>query len=114
MATDIERLDKPTQRGARGLLIGVLVVALLAAAGVGIWYASGSDARTARNACVSAVGEQLAAPGSAKFSIDLATKTEGVWTIHGSVDAQNSFGALIRSDFRCTVKDGQVTDSYVV
>jgi hypothetical protein len=27
-----------------------------------------------------------------------------VWLVVGSVDSENSFGAMIRNDYRCTVK----------
>ncbi|MDU0354495.1 hypothetical protein RS130_11605 [Paraglaciecola aquimarina] len=67
--------------------------------------------------CVDTVRSRLKAPATAIFSsmsesyINQKIKTypnDGVlrasWTVSGVVDSQNSFGALIRSDFSCTFK----------
>jgi hypothetical protein len=46
--------------------------------------------------------KKLKAPSTAEFSGTTATGG-GPWTVTGQVDSQNSFGAMIRSPFGCTV-----------
>lgn len=76
----------------------------------------------AKNMCQKFVSEKLKAPASAEFGnyqndyIPLAKVKEvgadtikeiknpdGIWRITGSVDAQNGFGAMIRSNYTCIV-----------
>jgi hypothetical protein len=45
----------------------------------------------------------LKAPASAKFSGDTVVSDGTTYKVAGSVDSQNSFGALIRSSFTCTM-----------
>lgn len=51
--------------------------------------------------CEAQIESQLKAPSTAKFNSD-ATGS-GTWTVTGTVDAENSFGAMIRSEYQCTV-----------
>ncbi len=51
------------------------------------------------------VEERLKAPSTAKFSNIEVTKTGSTWVVTGYVDAQNSFGAMIRNRFRVEIKD---------
>ncbi|NYE19451.1 hypothetical protein [Microbacterium immunditiarum] len=51
--------------------------------------------------CEARVKEQLRAPSTATFDLD-ATGS-GTWTVTGTVDAENGFGAMIRNDVQCTV-----------
>ena len=67
----------------------------------------------AYDACTAAVKDQLKAPGSADFqgNTDVDYRTTGGDNIMviGWVDAQNSFGAKLRSNFTCSMdvsKDG--------
>ena len=55
----------------------------------------------AEQTCQDLVRDNLKAPSTASFS-DMDTSATGV-TIAGHVDAQNSFGAMIRNSFVCTV-----------
>lgn len=76
----------------------------------------------AKNMCQKFVSEKLKSPASAEFGnyqndyIPLAKVKEvgadtikeiknpdGIWRITGSVDAQNGFGAMIRSNYTCIV-----------
>jgi hypothetical protein len=57
---------------------------------------------TAVYACEKAVAENLKAPATAKFSSQ-AGGGNPIWTVTGYVDAENSFGALIRSAYACEV-----------
>lgn len=52
--------------------------------------------------CHQQVTDQLKAPATAQFQpSESATNVGARWTVSGSVDAQNGFGALIRSDYVC-------------
>lgn len=80
---------------------GLLIIVIVAAVG------SGSDVRVqpefeARSECRMAVVNSLKAPSTAKFvSIQAKQTAPGRWTVGGQVDAQNSFGAMIRSYYIC-------------
>jgi hypothetical protein len=60
------------------------------------------------NICQSFTTNSLKAPATAKFpefNIRMLTEVDdGSYTVKSYVDAQNGFGALIRSDFVCHVK----------
>lgn len=58
----------------------------------------------AQRACEDQVREQLKSPSSASFSNITATGSGASWDVYGSVDAENAFGATIRSDFSCDVR----------
>lgn len=66
-----------------------------------------SNDNTARMACVMAEGfvkDRLVAPSTAKFpnpgGADCKASRRGnTWTVASFVDAQNSFGAMMRSDY---------------
>ncbi|WP_437582746.1 hypothetical protein ACSAGD_10790 [Paramicrobacterium sp. CJ85] len=51
--------------------------------------------------CEDAVRDQLKAPDTAEF--DTSATGSGTYTVTGTVDSENSFGAMLRSDFQCTV-----------
>ena len=89
------------------VLLGALGLLVLVIAG-----STGSSDRTtpsrvppefeARAECRMAVVNSLKAPSSAEFVTIQAKQTSpGRWTVGGQVDAQNSFGAMIRSHFIC-------------
>jgi hypothetical protein len=52
--------------------------------------------------CEARIEEQLKAPTTAEF--DSTATGDGTWTVTGTVDAENSFGANVRSEYQCTVK----------
>jgi hypothetical protein len=58
-------------------------------------------------ACRDAVRDELKAPATADFSEETAeeTSTAFTWAAAGAVDAENSFGAKIRSRWVCTARD---------
>lgn len=67
---------------------------------------------TAIGACHKSVQKQLKSPSSAQFSSETATETDGLWSISGMVDADNSFGAALRTTWTCEATDqggGQFT-----
>lgn len=52
--------------------------------------------------CEKQIKGQLKAPATARFSEETTTgPSAGQWTVDGVVDAENSFGALIRSRWSC-------------
>lgn len=57
----------------------------------------------AERVCKGFVKERLKSPGSAEFETT-ATGKAGSYTVVGTVDSENGFGALIRNDFTCSVK----------
>src|SRR5579871_6739632 len=77
----------------------LLSVLLIASRSGGPHETTDLEARVAGRVAVERV---LKAPSTADFHSLRATKQGDVWTVAGSVDAQNSFGATIRSDFVCS------------
>lgn len=68
--------------------------------------ATGSEA-AAWTACERFVSEQLKAPSTAKFSgfdTEISDRGDGRYIVQGYVDAENSFGAMIRNDYVCDVR----------
>ena len=62
---------------------------------------SGDQSAYVEVACRDWVKDRLKSPTSAKFSGENTTQTGNTYVVRGSVDAQNSFGAMIRSDYTC-------------
>jgi hypothetical protein len=69
----------------------------------------------AYDACTDAVSQQLKAPGSADFQgkldVDYDNSGNGDITVVGWVDAENSFGAKLRTHWTCSTnvdKNGNV------
>jgi hypothetical protein len=61
------------------------------------------------NGCKKLVKSNLKAPATARFSGQKVKETgEYRYVITGYVDSENGFGALMRLDYRCTVKNGTV------
>lgn len=99
---------KPKQN--RGLLFGCLGCIMIPIAVVGIMIVGAlngggnydSDNKYEAIAqCEARVKDLLKAPSTAQFSSD-ATGS-GTWKVTGTVDAENSFGATLRSTYGCTV-----------
>lgn len=71
----------------------------------------GHGRTAAEYTCQAEVTARLKAPGTADFGAIRAygTRANG-YTVNGTVDAQNSFGAKLRNDFTCDIDtDGRVT-----
>jgi hypothetical protein len=109
------------------LVLGVGLVVMLAAATVACSTSLQSEKAeydTAKDRCRSAVAQRLKAPSTAQFpevgsgnKIQLTdndvsfmrsqfpkfdpSSVSAVWVVSGAVDAQNSYGAAIRSNFEC-------------
>lgn len=63
------------------------------------------DELGAQVVCRDFIEDRLKSPASADFSDEDATHVRGrVWTVTGAVDSENSFGAMIRNTYSCTVR----------
>ena len=58
----------------------------------------------AQTVCQTFVERGLKAPSTARFSGESVTSNGTTWTVRGSVDAENSFGARLRMNYVCTVR----------
>lgn len=55
--------------------------------------------------CEEFVKDRLKAPATAEFSNQRAESIgDQRWDVTGTVDSENSFGALIRSNYRCDIR----------
>ncbi|MFC2099734.1 hypothetical protein ACFLSF_02770 [Candidatus Bipolaricaulota bacterium] len=87
----------------RGRVIILLVVVALVIAGCSA--SSGSSGLGARVAAKLFVKDRLKAPSTARFGTLTATESSGgSYRVSGYVDSQNSFGAMVRTYFSCTVE----------
>jgi hypothetical protein len=98
--------------------VAAVVIAVLAIGGVasgasfggGGGEDSGATSAGAQEACQDRVETLLKSPATAKFS-DVVAVPQGAdtWKVTGSVDSENSFGALLRSSFTCMAEsdDGE-------
>jgi hypothetical protein len=100
-----------------GKTLAIIVATIAAIAGLVfvIWY--NSDAQQATRACEAYLRDEvLRAPSTAKFSSEEFFDTDRP-EVTGDVDAQNGFGAMLRSSFSCSMEkragDWVVTDGYV-
>lgn len=105
---------QPAQPGNNGKTGGgcagcLSIVAVLFVVGLLISMCGGGssddsgDAWGAKDACHGWVEDQLKAPSTADFHDD-DVSGDGPWTITGSVDAENSFGAKIRTSWTCDIR----------
>ena len=90
------------QMGCIGVIIVVLLVATVGAIIGNLKDAGDGSESTATVLCEQEVRSHLKAPSTAKFAHSTASGA-GPWKIRGSVDSENSFGAMLRADFTCTV-----------
>lgn len=93
--------------------IGLVLVTALALAGCG----GGVSSSDAFVECKAAIEQQLRSPSSADFnrsSTSIEETDSGGYEIAGVVDADNAFGASVRSNFSCVVDaEGYVTSANV-
>ncbi|MFE2998648.1 hypothetical protein ACFXG4_27055 [Nocardia sp. NPDC059246] len=72
---------------------------------------------TAENACEDLVRDQLKSPVTAQFKVDhddlTGPDSDIRGTVSGTVDSQNGFGAMVRSDWGCTVMPGSTADHVI-
>lgn len=85
-------------------LIVVAAVAFIATRNVNHEATPAEKKADAQRACQEKfIPARLKAPSTAKYSAVTVTESAGNYTVMGSVDAENSFGAPIRSSFVCTM-----------
>ena len=120
-----EELKKITRKGH--IIVALVILAIGAASLYSWWYSkppgerrpeSASESRLRRHGVPTAdqaryaarefVKQRLKAPSSASFLKDTAAVIEGGpttyrYSVSGSVDAKNSFGAKIRTPYSCVV-----------
>lgn len=109
-STATDGAAKPNRTSAKTWILGFAIVAALLLGG---WVISrvesrpdpGAAERDATRVCEDFVKERLKAPATADFSDLDVTSDAGEYTVTGDVDAQNSFGAKLRSHFTCVVRD---------
>jgi hypothetical protein len=81
----------------------LLVIGGLSSMCGGAGSSSAGDEYGAADACRTWVKDQLKAPSTANFEDESVSGT-GPWTIIGTVDAENSFGANLRQRWTCSVR----------
>jgi hypothetical protein len=90
--------------GCLGIVVIVFVIGTLASMCDGGSTSDAGDEYGAKDACQSWVKDQLKAPSTADFSNVSVTGGSGSWTVTGDVDAENSFGAKLRTGWTCDVR----------
>lgn len=84
-----------------------LLPAVLIVVGVTLWAARGGGDGNPQGhvvtACQDAVKGKLKAPSSASFHTGATESKPRIWRVVGDVDATNSFGGSVRTEFSCTV-----------
>lgn len=87
-------------------VIAPVAVAVFMVGGV-VWLwpvGSSPTVDSAVTACRRHVVDQLKAPSTAKFGQVRWERSGDTVRVSGAVDAENSFGALVRSDYTCTAR----------
>ena len=96
--------------GVVALVIGLPVACTLALGdGTGEWEPTTTEARAI---CEGWVEDQLKSPATAKFQDGGASGGPSGYTIDGTVDSENSFGALVRSDWTCDIRWDESGDQW--
>jgi hypothetical protein len=68
-----------------------------------------SKFESAVTVCENLVKDDLKAPATAVFSnVEIEQLDQASFNISGAVDAQNGFGALLRSEFKCQSINGDI------
>lgn len=96
---------RPKRRGRTWIIIALVAVVVVAAAFVVALLTGGptGDEARAQEACEEFVSEALTNPDSAEYSHNDTKYAGGNWTVRGTVDAANSFGSVLTSQYRCVV-----------
>jgi hypothetical protein len=101
--------EEPTNQPSKGSpLLGCVGLVVVAAVGLYACTASlggsgedgGPDQYGAEAACQEFVERRLKSPSTAEFDTT-ATGGPTTFTVTGTVDSQNSFGAMVRNEFTC-------------
>lgn len=96
----------PTRITYKGMLWFLVILAVIV--GGSLWFSRGDGDNAAANqaasACRDFVKDRLKTPSTAKFSNEEWSKSGDRFTITAAVDAENSFGATVRSNYTCEVR----------
>lgn len=99
---------KPSKGATIAAFVALALVAACCVGGIVIATSGDKDGKPADQSidaavmCEDFVKKQLKAPASAKFSDEKTTKvSDAEYVTTGAIDSQNSFGAMLRSHFRC-------------
>jgi hypothetical protein len=93
-------------------MVGILVVlgALQSGGEEGLRRGDDDNSAYVKVACREWVKERLKAPSTADFVNEMVSKVGKHYTVNGAVDAENSFGAQIRTPFVCiATHDGEAS-----
>jgi hypothetical protein len=90
-----------------GFVLLAIVLSLTATGGDDEYHADNRYEAIAQ--CEAAIMDRLKAPSTASF--DSTASGGGTWTVTGTVDAENSFGATIRSSYQCSVIINEANDT---
>lgn len=94
-------------------IVGLIIMFVSQKSSVGKKYESADIANYAKAYCEPAVEQLLNAPASAKFQgeKEVLLSSDSTAIVRGYVDAQNSFGALLRSHYEVKMKYlGDISD----
>lgn len=107
--------EAPHPQGSSGVqraprtAVALMMVAAIVAVGLISWAGStllpASPSREYREAvaqCEALVSDELRSPSSAVFESDVSS-SGSTWRVTGAVDSQNGFGAIVRTEFECSV-----------
>lgn len=99
----IERVR--TIRGIVALIFFAFVIYIVVVSNSGGSSKIEPNAREAKQICETAVERQLKAPSTAKFNstFQYNPSDEHDYRVATTVDAQNSFGAMMRTEFNCNM-----------
>ena len=100
----------PPKRG-KGCVLGCLgMVALVIVLAVSCSFMGGNGGDSpptsfeAERQCQAWVRDQLRAPSTAEFSQTTSTGGSSSWAVSGVVDAENGFGAMLRTSWTCDIR----------
>ena len=92
---------KMSQDSKNRLVAGIAVAAVIVVVLIAALTASNEPGESdARSECESFVDARLKAPATADYNL-VASQDGEQWTVTGTVDSENGFGAKIRSDVTC-------------
>lgn len=89
--------------GIAAAVVVLIVIIITAAGAINASHGPSEEDKqaSAQVACEDVVKQNLKSPSTANFSNETTTGSDGKYTIEGDVDAQNSFGAMLRNHFVC-------------
>jgi hypothetical protein len=97
---------KPKDRNyLPALIVGALLILVFVI--IGASSGGGTVESQVIKSCQDTVKSTLKSPATANFQTATAKLKDKTWTINGTVDSQNSFGALVRSSYQCTMTESE-------